>query len=100
VAYAVIEDIASSWEQYERVVSLLVDPVPDGLLLHLAGPTDEGFRIIDIWESELACERFRSGRVEPALSSLSGSARPPQRVRDLRATHVVVGASPKAARER
>jgi hypothetical protein len=34
----------------------------EGLILHLAGRTDEGFRIIDVWESREARERFDSGR--------------------------------------
>ena len=63
-AYALVEDVAASWDTYlERIAELGDgDPVPDGLLVHVAGPTDEGFRVIEIWESRAARERFRDGR--------------------------------------
>ena len=48
MAYAFVQDVASSWDQYERVTARLVEPAPSGLILHVAGPTDEGFRIIDV----------------------------------------------------
>lgn len=54
-------------EQYEQVVSRLTDgrglnslsdwPV-DGILSHVAGPTGSGWRVIDVWESEEAFQRF------------------------------------------
>ena len=62
MAYVTVEDVAATWEQYERSRAALVDPTPAGLILHAAGKTDEGYRIVDVWESEAACERFRSRR--------------------------------------
>ncbi len=54
-------------EQYEQVVSRLTDgrglnslsdwPVA-GILSHVAGPTDDGWRVVDVWESEDAFQRF------------------------------------------
>jgi hypothetical protein len=44
MAYAVIQDVASSWDMYRRVHLGLMEPAPNGLILHVAGPTDEGFR--------------------------------------------------------
>jgi len=54
-------------EQYKEVVSRLTDgkgfnslsdwPV-EGILFHVAAPMDGGWRVIDIWESEEAFERF------------------------------------------
>jgi hypothetical protein len=38
VAYAFVQDVAASWEQYGRVAAALVEPAPAGLLLHVAGP--------------------------------------------------------------
>jgi hypothetical protein len=97
MAYAFVEDIASSWEQYERVVAGLRDPPPPGLILHLAGPTDEGFRIIDIWETEEAFNRLRSERLEPAIAALGGPSRREPTFRGLHAAHMVVGSMPSAA---
>jgi hypothetical protein len=30
----------------------------EGLLLHVAGESPQGFRVVDVWESEDACNRF------------------------------------------
>ena len=90
MAYAYVQDVASSWEQYERVTAGLVDPPPSGLLVHVAGPTDEGVRIIDVWESEEAWERFRSERLAPAIAALGGPSRPEPTFRDLHPEHVVL----------
>jgi len=91
VVYAFVQDVASSWEQYERVTAAMVEPVPSGLILHVAGPTDEGFRIIDIWENEEAWQRFQAERLAPAIAALGGPARPEPTFRDLHPAHVVLG---------
>jgi hypothetical protein len=91
VTYAYVQDVASSWEQYEQVTASLVDPPPSGLLLHVAGPTDEGVRIIDVWESEADWERFRAERLDPAIAALGGPARPEPTFRDVHPEHVVLG---------
>jgi hypothetical protein len=91
MAYAFVQDIASSWEQYERVAAGLSEPAPAGLIVHLAGPTDEGFRVIAIWESEAAWQAFRAERLQTAIAALGGPSRPEPTFRDLHATHVVFG---------
>jgi hypothetical protein len=62
MTYAVVHDVPASWEHYEPLGAALANPVPGGLLLHVAGPTDEGFRVIDIWASREDWERFRARR--------------------------------------
>lgn len=62
MTYAVVHDVPASWEHYEALAAALADPVPSGLLFHVAGPTDEGFRVIDIWASREDWQRFRAGR--------------------------------------
>ncbi len=59
MSYAVIQDVPASWEHYGALAEAIGNPVPDGLVFHVAGPTDEGFRTIDVWESEDAWKRFR-----------------------------------------
>lgn len=88
MTYAFVEDIAASWQGYERFAAALEGPPPEGLLLHAAGPTDEGFRIIAVWESEEAWERFRSERLGPEAEQV---ARVPPVFRALHATHLVRG---------
>jgi hypothetical protein len=91
VPYAFVQDVAASWEQYEGFAATTVEPPPAGLILHVAGPTDEGVRTIGVWESEQAWERFRAERLEPAITALGGPFQPQPTFRDLRPAHVVVG---------
>jgi hypothetical protein len=96
VAYAVVRDVAASWEQYACLAAAMGEPAPAGLILHVAGPTDEGFRTIDLWESERAWQTFRSSRLEPAAAS-DASLRPRSTFRDLRPANIVVGTTGVAA---
>jgi hypothetical protein len=89
MSYALIEDVPATWEQY-GAVARSVDLAPRGLLLHVAGPTDEGFRIIQVWESEAAWQRF-SEALDDALGLVQPGVVLRTVVRDLRAMHVVVG---------
>ncbi len=83
--YAFVEDIAASWEQYGRFAAAFDGPTPEGLILHAAGPTEEGFRIIGVWESEDAWRRFREERLDPDAEV----AQTPPTFRALSATHLV-----------
>jgi hypothetical protein len=93
VSYAFVQDIAASWHDYRQVAATLVDPPPTGLILHAAGPTDEGVRIIAIWDNEPAWQRFRTETLEPAIARLAGPARPEPTFRGLRPAHTVIGAA-------
>lgn len=87
MSYAVVEDVAASWESYELIAAELERSRPDGLILHAAGRTDEGIRIVEVWESEEAWRRF-------AGEDASGDGRfrgAPRFVRDFELTHLVVG---------
>jgi hypothetical protein len=96
--YAFVEDISASWEHYEPPGAATGDQLPEGLILHVAGPTDEGFRTIDIWETREAWEEFRHSqlaRVAPPFSRVAAST-----LRELRALHTVHGrGSSKRAEE-
>ncbi|GAA3842562.1 hypothetical protein GCM10022226_76600 [Sphaerisporangium flaviroseum] len=52
-----------SEKEYRQVERHLGPDRPPGLLAHVAGPTDEGWRIINVWESEEAFRRFQSERL-------------------------------------
>jgi hypothetical protein len=91
MSHAIVQDVAASWVEYERVASALVDPAPAGLILHVAGPTDEGVRVIDIWESEAGWQRFRIEGIAPAIAALGGAARPRSSLREFRPQQIVIG---------
>lgn len=81
MSYVVVEDVAASWERYERFAAALDGPAPAGLIVHAAGKTDEGFRIVEVWESEEAWRRFGEQLHDE----------PPHVLRTLLAEHVVYG---------
>jgi hypothetical protein len=83
--YAFVEDIAASWEEYAPLGAVIADPVPEGLILHVAGPTDDGVRTIEVWDSREAWQRFRDGRAAPPVTSAPA-------LRELCALHLVRGA--------
>lgn len=89
--YALVKDVPASWEHY-RGIARSLERVPPGLLLHLAGPTDEGIRIIEVWESEVAWRQFAAD-LGSALGSVDPGLGPRTVVRDLRAAHLVIGAA-------
>jgi hypothetical protein len=49
----------------------------DGLLSHAAGPTVDGFQIVDVWESQEKFTSFVEGKLLPALGAVGYEAGPP-----------------------
>jgi hypothetical protein len=63
-------------EQYDAVhqhMDIAGNP-PAGLIFHSAGPIEEGWGIIDFWESSDAFDRFAQGRLMPAVGELGDRA--------------------------
>ena len=93
MSFVFVQDIAATWQQYERFASAIAAR-PEGLVLHVAGPTDEGFRIIGVWESETAWERFEAGL---QLEHAPPDRPTPTTFRALQPKHVVFGRLPPPA---
>lgn len=74
-----------SQEQYEESVRKLTggkskmespaDWPVEGLLLHAAGQGPSGFRVVDVWESQEALQRF-ADTLLPALQEIGITAEP------------------------
>ena len=54
-------------ESYEEIVRKMTgdkaldspsDWPVEGLLMHVAGESPQGFRVVDVWQAEEACKRF------------------------------------------
>ena len=45
----------------------------NGLLLHVGRVTDDGFEVLEIWESKEKCDRFFAEVVWPAMDAVSGA---------------------------
>jgi hypothetical protein len=92
-SYALVWDTAASWGEYERVALSVGGAIPEGLIVQVAGPTDEGFRVIGIWESEQAWEHFHVDRLAPAIAALGRPVAANTRLRALRPRHVLIADS-------
>jgi hypothetical protein len=53
-------------------------PVP-GLVAHVSGPSQTGWRIIDVWETEEDANRFVVERLNPAVQVATRGSAPPDR---------------------
>jgi hypothetical protein len=73
------------------------DPVA-GLVAHVSGPTEVGWRIIDVWESEEDFQRFQVERLMPALQIATQNTTPPRRPFDVYAVHGLEGQTRLGAR--
>jgi hypothetical protein len=51
---------------------------PDGLMIHLGHPSDDGFVIVDAWRSEDTFRRWQSEVMEPALAEAGLYASEPE----------------------
>lgn len=82
MAIAVVIDYeGASADQYDALVremGIVGQPASAiaGLILHAAGPTAGGWRVVDVWESEEELERFRQDRLMPAAEKVPGIPRP------------------------
>ena len=61
---------------YEQLAAALLPRLQttDGFIAHAAGPTDGGFQVTELWESEAAHRAWFAGHVAPAMPP---GAKPP-----------------------
>jgi hypothetical protein len=43
---------------------------PEGMIFHSSGPIEDGWGVIDFWESREAFDRFAESRLQPATQEL------------------------------
>ena len=67
-------------EQYEQINKRLFghypfdsSEAPDGLLVHSAGPSPDGWYVYDIWETKDKFERFGEMQLGPAVRDTIGA---------------------------
>jgi len=54
---------------YEAVLAQ-VGAEAEGCLVHIAGPTESGWRVIEVWDTEDNQRRFQEGRLNPAFDAV------------------------------
>ena len=75
MAIAIIADLPGGTAEFDDSMTQrlnLAGQPPAGAIARFAGPTESGWRVISVWESEQAWETFRRERLEPALRQASG----------------------------
>ena len=68
-------DVPMPMAMYEQVIKDLKaagKASPRERLLHLCAPTDQGFRITEIWESHEAVDRYGDEAMRPAVAKVAG----------------------------
>jgi hypothetical protein len=79
---AVILDFeGATLDQYDQVIERMgLEPggdVPDGALFHWVTATDNGIRVVDVWESREVFDRFAEEQIGPHSEAV-GLPNPPQ----------------------
>ena len=66
-------------EQYEQLAQdMALSGPPEGVIVHVCGPTSEGgWRLVDVWESQEAFERFANESCSSPARRPSGFPSPP-----------------------
>jgi hypothetical protein len=84
MAYGVVHHFPGGTEdEYEASISAVHpsrDSLPEGQIFHAAGPSDGGWTIVAVHDSQESWERFRDGTLMPRIQEgiEGGFASPPQ----------------------
>jgi quinol monooxygenase YgiN len=64
--------------QYDQVRTEVApgDRVPEGAIFHVAGPTETGWCVVEVWESQEALQRFIQEKLHPALQRAGITGQP------------------------
>ncbi len=62
------EDDRFAAADYEAVMAQL-GKAPEGCLVHIGGPTESGWRVIEVWDTEDNQRRFQEDRLNPAFDA-------------------------------
>ena len=79
MAYVAVIDIPGlTTEQYDVVLERMqvVERPSPGIYLHICAPTDDGLRVIELWDSEEGFRAFVEERLFPAATELGIQAQP------------------------
>ncbi len=77
MAFAFIQDMPITTDDYDRLMDEMGRDTPAGLIAHVVAKTDDGLRYVDVWETEGDWKAFHEQRIEPALGRIyAGTERP------------------------
>jgi hypothetical protein len=70
MAVVIVNEIeGGNQEMYDQVNPKVMEggSLPEGCELHVAGPIENGWRVITVWDSEDQFQQFRDEKLIPAL---------------------------------
>ncbi len=79
MTWGVVIDVSAPVETYDAVHAAVLERVGtavDGLLVHLARPTERGFQAIDVWESQEDSARYYREALMPLIAEMTGGETP------------------------
>jgi hypothetical protein len=80
MTWGVIVDVPAPVQMYDALHAALLertDGTAEGLLVHLARETGDGFQVIEVWESRADYDRNMADVVGPVVRELTGDAPAP-----------------------
>jgi hypothetical protein len=75
MAVVVVNDIPQGNQSFYDEVNPRVMPdgqLPEGCQVHIAGPSNGGWRVITVWDSEEQFQQFRNEKLIPAMKEVGG----------------------------
>ena len=71
----IFESEGMNQEQYDQARGEIApdNAPPPGMLYHAAGPSERGWRVIEVWESPEVAQRFFEQKVDPVLERMGVS---------------------------
>jgi hypothetical protein len=82
MAHGIIVNVPAPIDMYQEVYAQVTDRVgdttPPGLLVHIARETDDGFQVIEVWESKQQREEFGNTVLGPIIDQVSKGQAPSQ----------------------
>jgi hypothetical protein len=62
---------------YDQVNPKVIEggTLPDGCQVHIAGPVENGWRVITVWDSEEQFQQFRDEKLIPTIREVGGEDR-------------------------
>jgi hypothetical protein len=79
MAVAFLQELpGATQEQYDQVVETLRGQTAEGRIFHVSGPIEGGWRIVDVWESQEAVNKFFQEQLGPAAQEAGMEMRIPQ----------------------
>ena len=93
MAVVIVNEIEGATQDFYDQVNPKVMPggLPDGCQVHIAGPMENGWRVISVWDSDESFQQFRDEKLIPALREVGGEARIAQKI-DTSPVHKVMTA--------